>query len=67
MVSIIRKHNGYIDKFLGDGIIALFPLKLEDAILTGLEMLDELKKFNNERKQQSLPAIEIGIGIHVGM
>ncbi len=66
MVPIIRKHNGYVDKFLGDGIMALFPLKVEDAIQAGLQMLEGLKDFNKIREKQNLPTIQIGIGIHVG-
>lgn len=62
----IRKYNGYIDKFIGDGIMALFPLSPRDAILASIEMLEVLNILNIERLQKGLPRISVGIGIHTG-
>ncbi|MCB1156207.1 MAG: adenylate cyclase [Leptospiraceae bacterium] len=62
----IRKYNGYIDKFIGDGIMALFPLSPKDAIQAAIEMLEELHLFNQERMNKGLEKISIGIGIHTG-
>ena len=38
MGPIIRSRNGYIDKFMGDGVMALFPNSVTDAVLAAVEM-----------------------------
>ncbi|MEM7183149.1 MAG: 7TM diverse intracellular signaling domain-containing protein [Spirochaetota bacterium] len=62
----IRKYNGYIDKFLGDGIMALFPGEPQDAIDAAIEMLENLHLLNLKRLQKSRKRISVGIGIHTG-
>lgn len=62
----IRQYNGYIDKFIGDGIMALFPEKPQDAIDASIEMLDSLYKLNVVREKNGQDKILIGIGIHTG-
>ncbi|HMX34425.1 MAG TPA: adenylate/guanylate cyclase domain-containing protein, partial [Leptospiraceae bacterium] len=66
MGPIIRKHNGFIDKYIGDAIMALFPQKPSDAIDASIEMLEELHKLNVKRKAKGYSPISIGIGIHTG-
>lgn len=66
MGPIIRKHNGFIDKYIGDAIMALFPQKPSDAIDASIEMLEELHKLNVKRKSKGFAPISIGIGIHTG-
>lgn len=66
MGPIIRKHNGFIDKYIGDAIMALFPQKPSDAIDASIEMLEELYKLNVKRKSKGFAPISIGIGIHTG-
>ena len=63
---IIRNHNGFIDKYIGDGIMALFPSEPEDALKAAIQMNHELDKYNEYRIQNGLCEIEIGIGIHTG-
>jgi len=65
MGPIIRQHNGFINKFIGDGIMAVFPDKPEDAVDAGIAMLEALKVFNVGSANDS-PQIQIGIGIHSG-
>jgi len=62
----IRKYNGYIDKFIGDGIMALFPSSPKDAIHASVEMLEVLNLLNQERLNNGLQRLSIGIGIHTG-
>lgn len=62
----IRKNQGFIDKYIGDGIMALFPKDPENAIDAALEMLAQLKILNKERVQNNFEEISIGIGIHTG-
>lgn len=66
MAPIISKHNGFIDKYVGDGIMALFPRSADDAVLAGKEMLEELTRFNQKNKVAGKPQIAIGIGLHTG-
>jgi class 3 adenylate cyclase len=62
---IVRKHGGFIDKYLGDGFMALFPDAPESALDAALEMRDELLRFNGDRKDRAIP-LRFGIGIHRG-
>ena len=62
----IRKHGGFIDKYIGDAIMALFPKKAEDAIDSAIDMLDNLHKYNLKRKEKGRDRITSGVGIHTG-
>lgn len=61
---IIREHNGFIDKFMGDGVMALFPDSADEAVQAALEMQKELNQFNQSRPRNAY--VRIGIGIHTG-
>jgi signal transduction histidine kinase/class 3 adenylate cyclase len=61
---IIRKHNGFIDKFLGDGVMALFSESPDDAVNAAREMQRSLSEFNQTRPKNAY--VRIGIGIHTG-
>ncbi|MCG9875561.1 MAG: response regulator [Leptospiraceae bacterium] len=65
MAPIIYKHNGFIDSYIGDSIMALFH-KPEEAIEASLEMLQALKKYNDKRIEESGIPLAIGIGINTG-
>jgi len=65
MGPVIRDHHGFIDKYIGDAIMALFA-NADDALQAGLAMLAALEGFNAERRATGLPPIEIGIGINTG-
>jgi adenylate cyclase len=68
LVDILDRHGGIVNKFLGDGFLALFgaPLAAEDAahraVAAAREMLDANDRVN---KATSWP-LRIGIGIHIG-
>jgi adenylate cyclase len=68
LVDILDRHGGIVNKFLGDGFLALFgaPLEAHDAahraVAAAREMLDANERAN---KATSWP-LRIGIGIHVG-
>jgi len=69
MEGIIRKHGGSINRYLGDGIFALFgaPNILENSALSsvqaGIEMRMELRSFNKEHGT----SFDLGIGINTGV
>jgi class 3 adenylate cyclase len=66
MEPVIRENNGFIDKFIGDSIMALFYVKVDDAIDAAIQMRSTLEKFNLDRIDQGKPTIDSGIGIHTG-
>ena len=61
----IHGHNGVIDKYLGDGALAIFKTA-DDAVAAATEMLERVRRFNRDRKRLSLPTADIGIGINTG-
>jgi len=63
---IIRKHNGFIDKYIGDGIMALFPQSSEDAVQCAIAMQKTVSAYNQELQKQGKLPINIGIGLHTG-
>ena len=63
---LIRSNHGFIDKFIGDAIMALFPRTADDAVRNSIEMLNELVSYNEHRRDQGYPPINIGIGLHTG-
>lgn len=63
---IIRKHNGFIDKYIGDAIMALFPNNSDSAILAAIDMANEIKRINLQQAKYGLNPINVGIGIHSG-
>jgi two-component system sensor histidine kinase ChiS len=65
MGPVIRDHNGFIDKYIGDAIMALFS-NADDALRAGLAMLDALDQFNAGRRAAGQQPIAIGIGINTG-
>ncbi len=73
MTEAVIKVNGYMNRFVGDGILAIFgtPNPLPDdgawvAVQCGLEMLDRLQRLNVSEIFPGIPEIRIGIGIHTG-
>jgi class 3 adenylate cyclase len=75
MTKSIETYGGFVDKFIGDSIMAIFRLPepkvfgpgndSESAILAALLMIEELKRFNRNLSGD-LPEFKIGIGIHSG-
>jgi class 3 adenylate cyclase len=66
MEPVIRNNNGFIDKYIGDSIMALFSESPEDAINAAIEMRKKLSQFNQVMDQFGKPVINSGIGIHFG-
>jgi len=63
---LIQKHEGFIVKFLGDGMMAIFPYGVDDAVKAGIEKGIAVQRFNERIKGQGLGPISVGIGIHTG-
>lgn len=60
---VVREHRGSVDKYLGDGYMALFPRCVEDALDAALALQAAVRELNREAIG---PPIEIGVGIHTG-
>lgn len=65
-VKSIEVHHGVIDKFLGDGIMAIFNDPLE-AVIAGFEIQNNFKGLNEYRQINGEEPIEMRIGINTGM
>ncbi len=67
MGPLVREHHGYIDKYVGDSIMALFDRTPDDAVQTSVSMFKALREFNEERLQKGYEPIRIGVGVNTGM
>jgi class 3 adenylate cyclase len=54
---VIREHDGFVIKYMGDGLMALFPQRPDDAVAASQAML---------RIVENISALKLGIGIHYG-
>ena len=62
----VRENHGFIDKFIGDSIMALFAGSAEDAILSAISMFKILEDYNAGRQRAGYVPIKIGIGVNTG-
>jgi class 3 adenylate cyclase/ActR/RegA family two-component response regulator len=67
MEPVISEQGGFIDKYIGDEIMALFGGSPDEALQAGIAMLQSLKTYNRDRVQNGYVPIQIGIGINTGM
>ncbi|HNM06576.1 MAG TPA: adenylate/guanylate cyclase domain-containing protein, partial [Leptospiraceae bacterium] len=65
MNPLIQKNGGFVDKFIGDAIMAIFP-DPDSALSAGTEMLSEMNEYNFHRANSGYSPVRIGIGIHTG-
>jgi adenylate cyclase len=63
---IIRANRGFINQYLGDSIMAIFPESPADALHAAIHMQKAIGELNNERAAKGLPIIKAGIGMHTG-
>jgi two-component system sensor histidine kinase ChiS len=63
---VIRAHNGFIDKYIGDAIMALFPESVNDAVSGAIAMQKQVLLYNQHRQKLGYLPITIGIGLHTG-
>jgi adenylate cyclase len=72
IVPIVFRHNGSVDKFLGDGLMAVFgapektPYEARDALLCAVEILDSIDEERDQRIAVGKVASTVAIGIHFG-
>ena len=66
MGPVIYQNHGFINQYLGDAIMAIFPNKPEDALQAAIEMHQALILYNEDRKALDFPPLRIGTGFHTG-
>lgn len=73
MGEVVLANHGYIDKYMGDGLMALFGVDEQDssincmhAVTAALQMGEALERVNCYLKQNFDEQFEIGVGVHVG-
>ncbi|MCM2333768.1 MAG: bacteriohemerythrin [Anaeromyxobacteraceae bacterium] len=67
MEPVVSRHHGFVDKYIGDAVMALFPRGADDAVAAGVGMLQALEGFNASRGREGRPRIGIGVGLNHGM
>jgi len=72
MVAIVFRHQGTVDKFVGDMVMALFAAPLDDpnhaehAVAAAVEMVKELGELNREWTARGMAQLDIGVGVNSG-
>ncbi|PSB05347.1 diguanylate cyclase, partial [filamentous cyanobacterium Phorm 46] len=66
MEPLILENQGFIDKYIGDAIMALFSEGADDAVKAGIAMLHTLAEYNRERAAVGDVPVQIGVGINTG-
>jgi class 3 adenylate cyclase len=69
MGPVVRDHQGFIDKYIGDSIMALFDRTPDDAVQAAIVMVQALAPYNAYRQalDEAFEPIKIGIGINTGL
>jgi class 3 adenylate cyclase len=72
LAEVVRRHGGTVDKFLGDGMLAVFgaldvhPAPSAAAIRAAREMVETVAEIDAARRAEGLPGTALGVGVHAG-
>jgi two-component system sensor histidine kinase ChiS len=68
VVPIIKENGGFVDKYVGDGIMALFPGPKgpDEAIRSAIAMQAKMVEYNGHRAKMGYKPISMGVGVHTG-
>ncbi|MCB1304611.1 MAG: adenylate/guanylate cyclase domain-containing protein [Leptospiraceae bacterium] len=66
MTPIVNVQGGFVDKYIGDAVMALFPSDPDSALRAAVDMQREIRVYNKHRATKGYEPISIGIGIHTG-
>jgi len=66
MGPIIQKNQGFINQYLGDGMMAIFPQQTSLSLKAAIAMQKRLYQFNQTQSTKNKAPISMGIGIHNG-
>ncbi|MBW8010420.1 MAG: response regulator [Chloroflexi bacterium] len=63
---VIRENDGFIDTYIGDAVMSLFPKSPDDALQAAIAMSHELTDYNALREEMGHEPISVGTGLHTG-
>lgn len=66
MGPCITSNDGFVDKYIGDAVMALFPRCADDAVAAALAMQAALREFNSQQDGRGDQSLTMGIGVHTG-
>lgn len=66
MGPIIEDNNGFVNQYLGDGIMAIFLDSPDDALKASIAMQKAIGEFNLQLRKNNKPEIQVGMGLHTG-
>ena len=66
VTPIIRARGGFVDKYLGDGVMALFANDAIEAVRAAVDLGQQIARYNHGRRLAGYAPIKIGTGLHRG-
>ncbi len=66
MGPIFQRNGGFVNQYLGDGIMAIFQQGPPDAVQAAIDMQQSIRAYNLGRQAKQRQPIKVGIGVHVG-
>ena len=66
MEPAIVDNSGFIDKYMGDVIMAIFSQHADDAVRAGITILHQMQEYNQHRLKSGYKPLDVGIGINTG-
>ena len=66
MGPVIQNNNGFVNQYLGDGIMALFTDTPTDALQAAVQMQKTIQSYNGKRIRKGQTPIRVGMGMHLG-
>lgn len=66
MGPVIQANNGFVNHYLGDGILALFPHTPREALQSAIDMQKAIHNYNKRREKEGYLPISVGMGLHTG-
>lgn len=66
MDAVVKRHGGFIDKYIGDAVMGLFHRGADAAVQAAFDMLRELAAYNVELAREGQSPIRIGVGLNTG-
>ena len=66
ILPAVENHGGFVDKYMGDAVLALFPERPDSALVAAIDLRQRLANFNRREAAGGRPAIDVGVGINSG-
>ena len=63
---VVREYGGFVDKYIGDAVMALFPEAADNALDAAIALHQQVRRFNERRARALLRPISVGVGLHFG-